>query len=681
MNKEFCDIRYIKGVGEKRAEKLQKLGINTLYDLVHFYPRSYIDYSSCVPISALIPGQVCTFRAHVGYTPQKNEIRRGMTIYKSLLFDGEDSVHLNIFNNSYLAESLQEGEEYIFNGKIGMSRYGLEITNPNIISTESDCLIQPIYPQTAGLTSKVISKIIRNALEEYLELTGTDTIPDEIRRAFSLCHEQFALKSIHFPKSNKDLEIARTRLIFEELLTLQAGMRKLKNRNKGNTDYILEDCDLSEFLSSLSFTLTNAQKKVIAQCISDMQKNVPMNRLVQGDVGSGKTVVAAALMFLAAKNKIQSAFMAPTEILARQHFNTLSTLMGSFGFKAELLTGSVSPKEKKRIRKALESGETDFVVGTHAILTKDVSFSNLGLIITDEQHRFGVNQRGSLAGKGNNPHTLVMSATPIPRTLSLIIYGDLDLSIIDELPKGRQKISTYAVDTSYHERIYAFIKKHLDKSLQAYIVCPLVDESDESELTAATEYAQKLSEKHFANYSVGLLHGKMKPKEKEQVMADFVAGKIQLLVSTVVIEVGVDVPNSVIMVIEDAERFGLSQLHQLRGRVGRGTEKSYCVLVSNARGETAKSRLEIMCRTNDGFVIADKDLELRGPGDFFGSRQHGLPELKIADFTRNMDTVRQAKTACDMIFEKDPELCLYENRALRQAVARLFTENEYLSLN
>ncbi len=677
----FPDIRYIKGVGEKRAQLFYKLGVKNLYDLVHFYPRSYLDFSSLTPIYNLVPDTVCTFKAYIGYEPVKNEIRKGMTVYKTLLTNGEDSIHLNIFNNQYLAMSLHEGEEYIFNGKVTQNRYGMEISNPNIISAQSDKLIEPIYPQTTGLNSRAISKIVQKGLEEYLKIPDTDIIPDSIRHTFKLCHEQFALKTVHQPKTMAELEIAKTRLIFEELLTLQAGMRKLKNRNKGTTNAVIRNTYYSDFLQALPFSLTNAQHKAIEQCVHDMQKNVPMNRLIQGDVGSGKTVVAAALIFLAAKNNIQSAFMAPTEILAIQHYNTLKKLTEKFGLKAELLTGSVSAKEKKRIKQALESGECDFVIGTHALLTDDVKFKNLGFVVTDEQHRFGVNQRGTLSFKGANPHTLVMSATPIPRTLSLIIYGDLDLTVIDELPKGRQKISTYAVDSSYHERLYAFIKKHLNRNLQAYIVCPLVDESDTMELTAATEYAKELQQKHFKNYSVGLLHGKMKPKEKEKIMADFSQNKIQLLVSTVVIEVGVDVPNAVIMMIENAERFGLSQLHQLRGRVGRGKEKSYCVLVSDAHGQTAKSRLETMCRTSDGFLIADKDLELRGPGDFFGSRQHGLPELKIADFTQNMETVRQTKAACDIIFQSDSELQSPQNKPLKLAVSRLFTDNEYLSLN
>ncbi len=405
-----------------------------------------------------------------------------------------------------------------------------------------------------------------------------------------------------------------------------------------------------------------------------------MNRLIQGDVGSGKTVVAATVIYTAAKNNIQSAFMAPTDILARQHFQTLSKLFTSSGITVELLTGSVTAKKKKEIKERLKSGETQVIVGTHAIITDDTEFDRLGLVITDEQHRFGVRQRSALNGKGINPHTLVMSATPIPRTISLILYGDLDLTVIDELPKGRQKISTYAVDTSYRERIYAFIKKHLDMGLRAYIVCPLVEEND-GDLTAAKQYAEKLQKEHFNQYNVGLLHGKMKPKEKEKIMSDFASGEINLLVSTTVIEVGVDVPESVIMVIENAERFGLSQLHQLRGRVGRGKHKSYCILISDTESEGTRSRLDIMCKTADGFKIADKDLELRGPGDFFGSRQSGIPTLKIAELTENMETVRESKQASEEILQDDPRLKKEENLRLRKAVAQLFTKDKGSTLN
>ncbi len=674
-------VKFVKGVGEKRAALLSKLGIDSVYDLVHFYPRSYIDFSVLTPIVQIVPDTVCCFSAVVGYAPVKHVIRKNMTLYKTMVTDGVGGVNITIFNNSYLAESLETGKEYIFYGKVTAARGSFEMSNPLIESADGECSMLPIYPQTANLNSRAIGKIVQNALAVYSKQNPEDIIPDKIRQMFKLCHRQFALKSIHSPKSAEDLEIARRRLIFEELLVLQLGMRKLKSRDRGVTELLVENDCREEFLSSLPFEMTNAQKKALSDCISDMKKNTPMNRLIQGDVGSGKTAVAACLLYVAAKNGIQGAFMAPTEILALQHYESLKKLIPSSDIKIEVLTGSVTAKNKRLIKQRLKDGEIDIIIGTHALLTEDVEFSRLGLVVTDEQHRFGVAQRGALSFKGCQPHTLVMSATPIPRTLSLIIYGDLDLTVIDELPKGRQKISTYAVDSSYRERIYNFIKKHLDMGLQSYIVCPLVEESDVMELTAATEYATKLQEKEFSGYKVGLLHGKMKPKEKEKVMSDFQKGDIQLLVSTTVIEVGVDVPNSVIMVIENAERFGLSQLHQLRGRVGRGKNKSYCILISDAEGKSSKSRLEIMSRTNDGFRIADKDLELRGPGDFFGSRQHGLPDLKIADFTQNMDIVRQSRAACEMILNEDPTLSQRENNGLLLAVDRLFKENRNLSLN
>lgn len=673
-------VKYVKGVGEKRAELLSKLGIHTLYDLVHFYPRAYIDMSVLTEIKDIQPDTVCCFKAVVGYDPIESKIRKGLTLYKTLVVDGEWGVHITIFNSKYLADSLKQGQEYIFYGKVNAKNGNLEMTNPTVENTDMELSLKPIYPLTAGLSNKILSKIIANALSVYSERTANDVIPDEIRKSYQLCHNSFALKSIHFPSNSHDLEIAKKRLIFEELLTLQLGVRLLKGHDRGKTDIKADSSYCDSFISQLPFTLTNAQKRVVDECLSDMTKDKPMNRLVQGDVGSGKTVVAAALIYTMAKSGVQSAFMAPTEILATQHYATFSKLMGSVGITFELLTGSTSAKNKKEIKARLKSGETNFVIGTHAIISDDVEFSNLGLIVTDEQHRFGVNQRGLLSGKGKYPHTLVMSATPIPRTLSLIIYGDLDLSVIDELPAGRQKISTYAVDSSYHQRIYNFIKKHLDMGLQAYIVCPLVDEG-ENELTAASEYSNELSKKHFKGYRVGLLHGKMKAKDKDKVMSEFLSGDIQLLVSTTVIEVGVDVPNSVIMVIENAERFGLSQLHQLRGRVGRGSHKSYCILISDATGEYARSRLEIMCKTTDGFKIADKDLELRGPGDFFGSRQHGLPEMKIASITDNMDIVLKTKSACDLILSRDPRLEKYENEALLKAVRSLFADKKYLALN
>lgn len=663
-------LRYIKGIGEKREELLRKLDIFSLYDLVHFFPRTYLDFTDLTPISHMVPGNVYAFSAIVGYTPIENKIRTGMVIYKTTVTDGTAGVRINIFNSKYLADSLEQGEEYIFYGKVTASGGALEMSNPLVQPYVGEAGLKPVYPLTAGITSNILCKIMENALDTYLKEDIPLPVPEKIRGEYSLAHKHFALRNIHFPKSKNDLDISKRSLIFEELLIFQTAMLRLKSRNKGRTSLSIKDDCSDKFIKALPFVLTNAQTRVISECISDMKSSVPMNRLIQGDVGSGKTVVAAALMYTAAKNNMQSVLMAPTEILAQQHYNTLKNLISDPDIKAELLTGSVTAKKKADIKQRLKNGEIDYIVGTHALLTDNTEFYNLGLVVTDEQHRFGVRQRGTLTGKGNNPHTLVMSATPIPRTLSLIIYGDLDVSVIDELPKGRQKISTFAVDTSYRERMYGFIKKNLDSGNQAYIVCPAVDEN-ENDIASAVKHAEALAKKEFRDYRVGLLHGKMKAKEKDKIMSMFQSGEIQLLVSTTVIEVGVDVPNSTVMVIENAERFGLSQLHQLRGRVGRGKDKSYCILVSDAKGESARARLEIMCKTNNGFTIADKDLELRGPGEFFGSRQHGLPEMKIASFTENMDTVRQTHAAAKKILADDPTLSKPENAGLKLATKNL----------
>ena len=674
-------VKFIKGVGEKRAQLLNRMGIYTLYDAVRFYPRAYLDFSSLTPINEIVPDTVCCFSAIVGYTPVKHLIRKNMTLYKTMVTDGVNGVNITIFNNAYLAESLETGREYIFYGKVTSSRGSLEMSNPIVEAAAEGAAMRPVYHQSASLTSRTTERIMHQAIALCISKNLPDIIPDKIRQGFGLCHSQFALKSIHFPENPHDLEIARRRLAFEELLILQLGMKRLRSSNEKQTDHIIKKDFSEEFMQLLPFELTSAQKKAIDDSLTDMKSGKPMNRLIQGDVGSGKTAVAACLLYVSAKNGMQSAFMAPTEILAKQHYNTLCNMLSGRGISVELLTGSVSAKKKREIKERLRSGETHIAVGTHALLSDDVEFHNLGLVVTDEQHRFGVAQRGKLIFKGANPHTLVMSATPIPRTLSLIIYGDLDLTVIDELPKGRQKTETYCVSTSYRPRIYSFIKKHLDSGLQAYIVCPAVEDNPDSDITNVTDYFEGLSQKEFSDYRVGLLHGKMKAKDKEKVMADFLSGDIQLLISTTVIEVGVDVPSSVIMVIEDADRFGLSQLHQLRGRVGRGKEKSYCVLVTDNSSEETKRRLGIMCRTNDGFVIADEDLKIRGPGDFFGSRQHGLPDLKIADLTADMPTVRQSGKACDMILKSDPTLSMDCHKPLAAAVDRLFSSEKSLSFN
>ncbi|MEE1074692.1 MAG: ATP-dependent DNA helicase RecG [Acutalibacteraceae bacterium] len=487
-----------------------------------------------------------------------------------------------------------------------------------------------------------------------------------------LCDLKTALQNIHFPTTEELLEKAKKRLVFEELFILQAGLTFLKKRSRGKTGCVIQNNCFVNFQELLPFEMTSAQKRVTEECIADMKSGRPMNRLVQGDVGSGKTAVCAALCYVAAKNGFQSALMAPTEILAEQHFKTLIGFTENSGVKCGLLTGSTTKKQKAIIKEALKTGEIDIIVGTHALISDDVEFNNLGLVITDEQHRFGVAQRGKLSSKGENPHTLVMSATPIPRTLGLIIYGDLDISIIDEYPKGRQRIDTYFVDTSYRQRIYKYIKKFLDSGRQGYIVCPLVEENETLDITPAVEYYEALQKNEFRDYRLGLLHGKMSAKDKEKVMRQFSEGEINLLIATTVIEVGIDVPNAVIMVIENAERFGLSQLHQLRGRIGRGEYKSDCILISDSKsGETAK-RLNVIKNTSDGFKIADADLELRGPGDFLGSRQHGLPDMKIADLFADRDTLHRAGKEVEWLLKTDPKLRESQNAALREEIKELY---------
>lgn len=664
------DIRYLKGVGEKRAELFSKLGINSVGQLLEYYPRAYEDWSKIKKISETAVGETAAVKGFVTHKPIGAMLRKGLTVYKSGISDGEEVMELTIFNNKFAAEALEEGREYIFFGKVGGNFYKREMVNPNFSPAESGERIRPIYASTQALSTKLIEKSVRTAINGTAD-TIEETLPDEIRRRHKLCSLLFAIENIHFPQSEKNLEIAKRRLIFEELLVLQLALLLLRSKSKKHTENIIKQDKTEEFCSLLPFELTGAQKRAIEEAVNDMKKPFPMNRLVQGDVGSGKTAVAAALIFNASKNGFQSALMAPTEILASQHFATLSKFFEKTDVKIALLTGSVKKKEKNQIKEKLKNGEIDLLIGTHAIIQEDVEFKNLGFAVTDEQHRFGVAQRGNLSKKGLMPHLLVMSATPIPRTLALIIYGDLDVSVLDELPPGRQKVDTFFVDYEKHARAMNYVKKHLDKGLQGYVVCPLV-ESEESELVSAESFYEKLKNEDFSDYSVGLLHGKMKPKEKDEVMEKFAKGEIQLLVATTVIEVGVDVPNAVIMVVENAEMFGLSQLHQLRGRVGRGKEKSTCILVSNAQNEEAITRLKVMCRTTDGFKIADEDLKLRGPGDFFGSRQHGLPKMKIASLLTDMQTLKEAQAEAANILRLDSALKSKENECLRKAVISLY---------
>lgn len=663
------DIRFLKGVGEKRAELLRKKGIDTVGALLRFYPRAYLDWQNITPISECHEGENVCVRAEITSPVKTANIRRGMTLYKFSAADDSGVIEVTLFNRKYLAENLREGRSYLFYGKLGYGITLRQMSSPEIMPAEY-MGIEPVYAATEGLSSKTIEKIMKNALV-YTD-SMQDAIPDGIRKKNGLCDFKTALKSIHFPLERQALESAKRRLVFEELFVLQTGLLFLKRRRRALAGCTVKENLLDEFKKTLSFKLTGAQERVINECLTDMMSPRPMNRLIQGDVGSGKTAVAAALMYISAGNGFQSALMAPTELLAEQHFKTLCKITENSGIKCALLTGSLTKKQKDEVKAGLKSGEIKVAVGTHALLTDDVEFESLGLVVTDEQHRFGVGQRGRLSSKGNNPHTLVMSATPIPRTLGLIIYGDLDISIIDEYPAGRQKIATYCVDSSYNARVYNYIKKFIAEGRQAYIVCPLVDENEALGIKSASEYYEELSENQFKDYTLGLLHGKMKPKDKESVMRRFAAGEIQLLISTTVIEVGIDVPNAALMVIENAERFGLSQLHQLRGRIGRGEYSSACILISDVKSGDTKRRLDVIKNNTDGFKIADEDLKLRGPGDFLGSRQHGLPDMKIADIFADRETLHSAGKEAEELLRRDPMLHDAENAGLRSEITELF---------
>lgn len=671
MNYGEYDIRYLKGVGEKTARLYNKLGIFTVDDLIRHYPRKYLDYSNTVFVKDAPPDTPVFIKATMITPVKESMIRKGLTLYKCNFSDGETVIRVTIFNNKYLAKALRTFDDYILYGKVEKTFTSASMSSPQIERADK-AEVHPVYPTTEKLSVKAISNSVRNALALVGKIP--ETLSDDILKKYDLVSLDFATRQIHFPTDEKNVESARHRLIFDELLTLQLGLLKLKEKDvKGNSCKIKKDFT-NEFYSLLPFTPTGAQQRAVADCIEDMQSDRMMNRLIQGDVGSGKTAVAGAVIYTVIKNGAQAALMAPTEILATQHFESFKKLFASTDVRVALLTGSVKAGEKKEIKRALCNGEIDLIVGTHALIQNDVEFENLGLVCTDEQHRFGVQQRANLAMKGDNPHLMVMSATPIPRTLGLIIYGDLDISLLDELPPGRQEIRTDVVTSAYHKRIYKFIRDAVDRGEQAYIVCSLVDEG-ESDLISAKEYADNLAKNEFVGYSVGLLHGKMKPAEKDKVMQSFAEGETQILVSTTVVEVGVDVPNATVMLIENADRFGLSQLHQLRGRVGRGKNKSYCILVSDNKSDSSRERLQVMKHTSNGFDIADYDLKSRGPGDFFGKRQHGLPDLKIADMLEDTETLRQCRECALKMLESDPRLDAYPE--LCERINNMFRKTDY----
>lgn len=657
-----AELGTVKGVGKVRADGFRSLGVTTVGELLRFYPRAYEDWSNILPIDRCPIGENVCIKGTVLYPLKNDRVRGGMLIAKGSVTDGDSIVSVTFFNNKYISSMLKSGEEYLFYGKITLGKFSArEMTSPMFISVRNSKAILPIYHQNSQITTRQIRSALENVLADKTEIP--EFLPSYILEKYSLVTLDTAIRQIHFPKNAESLQKARERLIFDELFLLQLSLMRLKNTNETvKTDNRIKiDCT-NEFFDLLPFEPTNAQKKAVKAAVTDMKSGKQMNRLLQGDVGSGKTAVAAALVYVCAKNGIQSALMAPTEVLAVQHFETFTSLFCKAGIKCELLTGSTKQSEKKQIKERLKNGEIDLIIGTHALIQDDVEFAGLGLVITDEQHRFGVKQRTGLCSKGKNPHVYVMSATPIPRTLALILFGDLDVSVLDELPPGRQKTVTYAVSSKKRRGMFEYIKSYLDKGFQGYIVCPLVEESENiAGVQNVEEYYEKAGNTVFKDYSLGLLHGKMSPKKKDEIMADFKSGKIQLLISTVVIEVGVDVPNAVIMVIENAERFGLSQLHQLRGRVGRGTQMSTCILVTDSGSEDTVRRMNIMCSTTDGFKIADEDLRMRGPGDFFGTRQHGLPRLRIADLITDTKILTETQELAGQIMANDPNFTKEEH--------------------
>ena len=653
------DIRYLKGVGESRAQLYHKLGVDTVEDLLYHIPRRYIDLTHPVPLAEAVPGQKCAVRALLATKGREQRIRRGLSLFKLTAVDGPITLHITFFNAKYTVDALREGEEYLFYGTLSGGFYTRQMDSPQVFRPEEAGALLPVYPLTQGLSNKMVSRQVTEALHRVEQL------PDPLENSgllqqYGLMNYAEALHAVHFPRDWAEIETGRNRMVFDELLCLTLCFARLRQGRVRQQGTPMQMHPLTAYYHALPYELTGAQQRAIAEALSDMCSGIPMNRLVQGDVGSGKTAVAAACCYFAFLNGAQSALMAPTEILAQQHYHNLAPLLERLGMKVALLTGSVPAKKKEALKAALAAGTIDLCIGTHAILTADTAFSRLGLVVTDEQHRFGVQQRAALRQKGQEPHVLVMSATPIPRTLAMIVYGDLELSVIDELPAGRQPVRTYLINSEIRERAFGYIRKHLDAGYQAYLICPAVQSEEEevaaANLKSAVEYAEELAHGAFGRYKVGLLHGKMRPAQKESVMAQFAAGEIQLLVATTVVEVGVDVPNAVIMMIENAERFGLSQLHQLRGRVGRGQVQSHCILLSDTDNPETKERLRVLCSTNDGFRIAEEDLKQRGPGDFFGERQHGLPELKVADFAADTRLLQKTQQAAEELLARDPRL-------------------------
>ena len=676
------DVKYVKGVGPNRVQLLNKIGIFTLKDLITYYPREYEDRSKIKNICECQNGEDTVIEAVAVSRLANTRIGKGKTIQKLQVRDETGLATITWFNQPFLNTKFYVGKKYRFYGRINEQFGRVEMVSPvfdDIRETNNTGKIIPIYPLTFKLTQNILRKIIENGLEIVKENGGLkETIPSYILNKYDLVEINKATNSIHFPQNNEDFKNARKRLVFEELLSTQLALLQLKNNNINDKKGIQfnKNVKMSDVINTLPFKLTKAQLKVLEEIDDNMESNKTMNRLLQGDVGSGKTVVAMIAAYKAVKSGYQVAILAPTAILATQHLTNFKNTLDKFGIRTELLISGITKKNKEQILQKLADGEIDIIIGTHALLEENVIFKNLGFVVTDEQHRFGVKQRMTIVEKGQNPDELVMSATPIPRSLALILYGDLDISIIDELPPNRKTVETYAVTGKMDERINNFIRAQVKEGRQAYIVCPLVEESEEvdADLKAVKTLYETCKNETFPEFRVEYIHGKMKPKEKDDIMFRFKNHEIDILISTTVIEVGVDVPNASVMVIEDSQRFGLAQLHQLRGRVGRGEYKSYCILKYKGKGQNTKERMKVMCETNDGFVISQKDLELRGSGDFFGTMQHGIPEFKIANLFTDMDILKLAQGVAISVVDKDPKLEKEENKLLKELVKDKFTD-------
>ncbi len=671
-------IQYVKGIGPKKAEKLNKLGIYTMKDLLYYFPRQFEDRSIIKKIAQLEDEEKVTVKALItnieSYTPKK-----GMTITRIDVKDDTGFAKLTFFNREYIKNTFRVGDSILAFGKVKKNGRFVELNSCELeylsASPKNIGKLVPVYPLSYGVTNKDIMNTVRMVFESK-DIKIPEYMPEYILKKYRLCGIEYAIKNIHFPKDKESLKIALYRLIFEELLVLQLGLFMYKGGSSDEKGILFKrDQRLDEVLESLPFSLTRAQNRALNEIIDDMCSEKVMNRLVQGDVGSGKTVVALLALAECVFNGYQGALMAPTEILAQQHYESFTETFEDIGINVELLTGSVTKKQKEGILQRAKDGEIDILIGTHALIEDNVEFKNIGLVITDEQHRFGVRQRGKLSSKGESPDILVMTATPIPRTLALILYGDLDISIIDELPPGRQPIETIAVEKKKRDKVYnSLVRREVDKGRQVYIVCPLVEESETLDITSATETAEEIKRDFFPDLRVGLLHGKMKPSEKDAIMTAFKNHELDILVSTTVIEVGVNVPNSTLMIIENAERFGLAQLHQLRGRVGRGKHQSYCVLIYGSNSEVCRKRMSIMEETNDGFKISEKDLEIRGPGEFFGTMQHGVPELKVANLFKHMKILKTVQQEARIIIGEDPTLDFKEYRGLKREIESKFKD-------